>query len=221
MREKIHSCPELVDYIGRIGFLPLLDMGIAGWSAESIVDDDCRYTLLPDGGWEWPLWKWKGSILQESGCAYGKFFLNKAAFISQEWWTDFANYRRSRQTEPEADSIEACILETLNRHGSMITRELRAACGFTGSKMRSRFDAYITRLEMQCRIVIEDFVYPLDSHGHEYGWGWALLTTPEALFDKSKSQAKRFPEESLERLMAHFRKILPNESEHTIKKLLK
>lgn len=73
----LHSCPELIDYINHIGFLPLLRMGIPGWSAEEITDEDCQYTRLPDGGWEWPLWEWKGAILQESGCAYGKFSIVK------------------------------------------------------------------------------------------------------------------------------------------------
>ena len=84
--KSLHSCPELIDHINETGFLPLLSMGIAGWSAEEVVDEDCQYTRLPDDGWEWPLWEWKGAILQESGCAYGKFFKDKASFISREWW---------------------------------------------------------------------------------------------------------------------------------------
>lgn len=221
MDEKIHTCPELVEYVGRIGFLPLLDMGLRGWSAEESVDDDCRYEVLPDGGWEWPLWRWKGSVLRESGCAYGKFFDKKAAFVSRDWWPDFCNYRRSLNPVPDEGSVEDMILKTLAESGSMITRELRAACGFTGPKMRSKFDAYVTRLEMSCRIVTEDFVYPLDKHGHEYGWGWALLSTPEALFGKSQCRTDSSPEESFGRMATHFRKILPWASEEQIARLLR
>lgn len=76
-QELIHSCPELIEYIRQVGMLPLLSMGIADWSAEEVTDEDCQYTQLPDGGWEWPLWEWKGAILQESGCAYGKFSRGK------------------------------------------------------------------------------------------------------------------------------------------------
>lgn len=79
MSEKIHTCAELTEYVDEIGFLPLLDMGIDGWSAEAVTDEDCQYTVLPDGGWEWPLWQWKGPVIRESGCAYGKFFNGKAA----------------------------------------------------------------------------------------------------------------------------------------------
>ena len=51
----IHSQIELMELIQQVGFLPLLDSGISGFSAEEMVDDDCRYVVLPDGGWDWPL----------------------------------------------------------------------------------------------------------------------------------------------------------------------
>ena len=52
---EVHSCPELMGLIQEIGFLPLLDSGIAGYSAEAIVDDECRYVVFSDGGWGWSL----------------------------------------------------------------------------------------------------------------------------------------------------------------------
>lgn len=217
----LHSCPELIDYINHIGFLPLLRMGIPRWSAEEITDEDCQYTRLPDGGWEWPLWEWKGAILQESGCAYGKFFNRKAAFISREWWPDFCNYRRSVFPSPEEGSIEEAILDVLKAEGSLITRELRAACGFTGTKMRSRFDAYLARLEMGGYIVTQDFIYPRDRHGHEYGWGWSLLTTPEALFGREACHLKCTPQESRQRMLIQLKKILPETSPKVYDFLLK
>ena len=92
IKKEIHSCPELMDYIQEVGFLPLLDSGIRGYSAEYVVDDDCRYVVYADGGWDWPLWKWKGPIVQEGNCVYGKFFAGKAGFVSREWWPDLCNY---------------------------------------------------------------------------------------------------------------------------------
>lgn len=216
----ILNSAELTGFVNEIGFLPLLGMGIDGWSAEEQVDEECGYVKLPDGGWEWPLWEWKGSVIQESCCAYGKFFLGKAGFISKKWWPDFCNWRRSRSPLMTDDSIEKMILTTLKEHGSLITRELRAACGFTGPKMRSRFDSYITRLEMTCHIVTEDFVYPHDRHGKRYGWGWSLLTTPETLLGREACKADCAPEESYARLAEYFRKMLPDVSDDTIKQLL-
>ena len=206
--------------IDDIGFLPLLDSGIRGFSAEEIVDDDCRYVVFPDGGWDWPLWKWKGQIVTDMPCLYGKFFNKKAGFISKEWWADFCNYRRSKFPYPPADFIEGSILDTLRESGSLITRELRSACGFNGKGMRSKFDGYITRLEMATYIVTEDFVYPLDKRGREYGWGWSLLNTPEALYGKETCCCNRPPEASKERLVTQFRKILPDATENQILRLV-
>ena len=198
---KASSCSELSELVHQIGLLPLLDSGITGYSADALVEDDCRYVILPDGGWDWPLWKWKGPIVTDGNCVYGKFFAGKAGFISME-------------------SIEEAILQTLHEQGSMITRELRAACGFNGPKMRSRFDGYITRLQMACRIVTEDFVYPLDKHNNEYGWGWALLNIPEILLGKEACRCPRTPQESFERLFAHLKAMVPQATEKQIIKLL-
>lgn len=221
MEKKVHNCAEMVDYVQHVGMLPLLSLGISGWSADDVVSSECRYVRLPDGGWEWPLWKWKGQIIQESGCAYGKFFRGKAAFVSREWWPDFCNYRRSVRSKPEDGSIEDSILTILKENGSAITRDLRSQCGFTGEKMRSRFDAYLSRLEMGCYVVTEDFVYPHDRHGREYGWGWSLLTTPEELFGHDVCVTDRTPEESLSRLAGQIHKIVPWLPESEVLRLLR
>ena len=193
---EIHNCSGLIEYINEIGFLPLLRMGLSGWSAEEAVDEECRYVTLPDGGWEWPLWEWKGNIIRESGCAYGKFFDRKAAFISRRWWPDFCNWRRSVFPHPEDGSIE-------------------------DTKMRGRFDAYLSRLEMGCRIITEDFVYPKDRHGRDYGWGWSLLTTPEAFLGKDSCHPGCTPEESRRRMERHFQELFPNADKRLIDFLLK
>ena len=218
--EQAHNCAQLIEMVKELGFLPLLDSGIRGFSAEELVDDDCRYIVLPDGGWDWPLWKWKGTMITDGDLVYGKFFAGKAGFISKKWWPDFCNYRRSIHPTPAEGSIEEAILFTLSESGSLITRELRAACGFNGPKMRSRFDSYVTKLQMATRIVTEDFVYPVDKHNREYGWGWSLLTLPEQLYGKSLCQCDRTPDESFSRIFAHLKAICPQASVQQIEKLL-
>lgn len=210
----------MIDLIHELGFLPLLRSDIPGFSAEQMVDEDCSYVVLPDGGWDWPMWKWKGSIITDGGCAYGKFFNKKAGFISMDWWPHFMNWRRGMSGAIEPGSVEDSILATLKAHGSLITRELRHACGFTGSKMRSRFDAYVTRLQMSCRIVTEDFVYPRDRHNHEYGWGWSLLTTPEQLYGMEACSCPCTPDESLMKMLNHLHQVLPTATEAQLFKLL-
>lgn len=220
MPERIHNCPELMDAIERMGFLPLLDSGVPGFSADEMVAPECRYVRRDDGGWSWPLWEWKGPVVTEGHFAYGKFFDGKAGFVTMEWWPDLCNYRRAKYPEPDEDSIEGTILEVLRVNGSMITRELRTTCGFDGPKMRSRFDSYVTRLQMACRVVTEDFVYPTDKHGNRYGWGWALLNTPERLFGHDACLCNHTPEESRKRIMAHLGKLLPKATEKQIAKLI-
>ena len=218
---EIYSAAQLSAFIQQVGFLPLLDSGIRGFSAEDVVTDDCRYVVFPDGGWDWPMWKWKGQIVSEGNCVYGKFFAGKAGYISSAWWPDFFNYRRSKHPVPEEGSIEDTILLTLREQGSLITRQLRAACGFTGPKMRSKFDGYVTRLQMGCYIVTEDFVYPTDKHGKEYGWGWSLLNTPESLLGKEACRCERSPEASYARMAEHLKALLPEADDAQIAKLLK
>ena len=217
---EIYSSAGMMELIQEIGFLPLLDSGIEGFSAEDIVAEDCRYVAFAEGGWEWPLWKWKGEIVTGMPCMYGKFFNKKAGFISREWWPDFCNYRRSKHPRPDEESIEGVILSTLRSSGSLIMRELRAACGFNGKGMRSKFDSYLTRLEMGAYIVTEDFVYPRDKHNHEYGWGWSLLNIPEELYGKETCQCERNPEESYQRIWTHLKKILPEATDRQLSKMI-
>ena len=216
---QISSAPQMMEAIQELGFVPLLYSGIPGFSAEEMVDEDSRYVVYDDG-WDWPMWKWKGPIINEGGCVYGKFFDKKAGYISLDWWPDFCNWRRSVNPMPEEGSIEEAILLTLQEHGSLITRELRSACGFTGPKMRSRFDAYVTRLQMACRIVTEDFVYPRDRHGREYGWGWSLLTTPERLYGRDACHCDRSPQDSRDLILKHLHGILPNATPQQLLKLI-
>lgn len=223
MFTEIHSCPELMECIRTLGFLPLLESGIDGFSAEAMMAAECRYRPLPDGGWEWPLWRWKGPVVTEGDCVYGKFFASKAGFISRAWWPDFLNWRRHAYPLPDEESadgtVEAIILATLREYGSMVSRDLRAACGMVGPKMRGRFDAYVTRLQMGCHIVTEDFVYPRDKHGQEYGWGLSLLTTPERLLGPSSCQ--HTPQQSHALMLQHLRQLLPEATEKQLLKLLK
>ena len=51
-QREIYNSAQMIELIQEIGFLPLLDSGIRGYSAEEMVADDCRYVVLPDGGWD-------------------------------------------------------------------------------------------------------------------------------------------------------------------------
>ena len=80
---EIYSATGMMELIQQIGFLPLLDSGIKGFSAEDIVAEDCGYVRLPEGGWDWPLWKWKVAIKREQSQACLSFAEREQARRSQ------------------------------------------------------------------------------------------------------------------------------------------
>ena len=80
---EIYSATGMMELIQKIGFLPLLDSGIEGFSAEDIVAEDCGYVRLPEGGWDWPLWKWKVAIKREQSQACLSFAEREQARRSQ------------------------------------------------------------------------------------------------------------------------------------------
>lgn len=74
---------------------------------------------------------------------------------------------------------------------------------------------------MATRIVTEDFVYPRDKHGREYGWGWSLLTTPESLIGHDECASDLSPEESFDRIIEHMHDICPNATEAQLIRIIK
>ena len=80
-----------------LGFLPFFRCGIPGFSIEEMVAREYWFTD-EEGAWEW-----KGPIIRDGQCAYGKFFNRKAGFVSRAWLPDWANYRRSLHLAPNDD----------------------------------------------------------------------------------------------------------------------
>ncbi len=65
--DEIYSAAQLTAFIHEVGFLPLLDCGIRGFSAEEVVADDCRYVAFDDGGWGWSLLTTPETLLVRNG----------------------------------------------------------------------------------------------------------------------------------------------------------
>ena len=81
---------DLENAVTELGFLPFFRNSIPGFSIEEHVSYDAWYYAEGD----WKAWEWKGPVINNLHCGYGKFFEKKAAYISPEWFPDFANYRR-------------------------------------------------------------------------------------------------------------------------------
>lgn len=221
METMIRSCSDLVELIGAWGFVPLFRNQIRGFSVEELTPPELWFSDTADGPWEW-----KGPAIRESGCAYGKFFQNKAVFISREWFCDFANYRRdgydfdARFEDGLASFNDKQIYDTLEGTPSLLSKELKQLAGF-GKDGRKGFDTILTRLQMQGYVTTADFEYLRDKHGAPYGWGVARYAVPEKLFGEAFSSTvyARTPEESRQRIINHLTALFPDADPKQILKI--
>ena len=222
MNFTIRTKQDLIDAVGRFGFLPLFENSIPGFSVEEHVDPIAWFSSGQDGVWEW-----KGPVIRETGCAYGKFFEHKAAFISREWFPDFANYRRdgydfdARFDDGLASYKDKELYDLLAENAPILTGALRDKGDYRKGGKKG-FETIINRLQHQCYVVISDFVYLTDKHGKQYGWGVAEYSTPEKVLgaDFAEHVYDRSSEESYQRLLTHFRSLLPETEEPAIQKFL-
>lgn len=220
---RISSPEELEHAVSELGFLPFFENGIPGFSLEERTPDELWFKEGVDGPWEW-----KGPVARSKVCAYGKLFSGKAGFVSLEWFPELVNYRRKgydfdlRYEDGLVGLKDKQIYDAIQKHGSMLTKGLKAYCGF-GKTGQKGFDSVITRLQMQTYIVVADFEYMRDMYGRPYGWGVARYTTPEALFGEDTVTAAyhRKPEESRARILEHLTGLLPGADADKLEKLIR
>lgn len=218
----IRTKEDLISAVNELGFLPYFKNSIEGFSIEEHVDPQIWFTE-EEGPWEW-----KGPVIQQTGCAYGKFFGKKAAYISREWFPDFANYRRdgydfdARFEDELASWQDKRLFELVDANAPILSKNLKQTGNYKKGGNKG-FDTVITRLQAQCYVIISDFRYLTDKKGQQYGWGVAEYSTPENFFgnDFTENVYDKSPEESYEKILMHFKKILPDVEEAAIKKFLK
>lgn len=241
---KINHCGDLEKLVSKMGFLPFFKNGIPDFSIEEFIPQELWFSDEEEGPWEW-----KGPVIRNINCAYGKLFQKKAGFISMEWFPELVNYRRSvynLKAKP-LQSMERVIYDTVIEHESLLSKEIKALCGYKktpvkrsnnpfdsweSSKVKSLlrstkpkgegFETVITQLQMGTWLVVADFEYLYNKKGEPYGWGVARYTTPEALFGEDKVQAssQRSPEESKQRLITYLTKLLPQATPAQILKMI-
>lgn len=218
----IRTIENLEQAVEELGFLPYFTNSIPGFSIEEHVDPRVWFSG-EDGTWEW-----KGPVINELNCAYGKFFEKKAVYISKSWFPDFANYRRdgydfdARYEDGLAERRDKFLYDLVASESPVLSKRLKTLGNFRKGGNKG-FDTVINRLQAQGYVVISDFVYMVDKHGKEYGWGVAEYSTPERFMGKSFTDRvyQRTPEESYARIREHLHKILPDADDQAIRKLLK
>lgn len=218
----IRTKDDLITAVQQMGILPLFQNSLPGFSVEEHVTPAAWFSDEPG------VWEWKGPVIQEAGCAYGKFFEKKAAFISAEWFPDFANYRRdgydfdARFDDGLASYKDKQLYDLLDAHAPVLSKTLKREGNYRKGGTTG-FDTSMNRLQAQGYVVISNFVYMKDRYGKEYGWGVAEYSTPEKFFGEAFTDTvyQRQPEESFQRILEHLHTILPDVSDKSLRSFLK
>ncbi len=222
-RFHLRQPEDLVEAVGYYGFLPFFANDIEGFSVEEMTPAGLWFTDTP-GPWEW-----KGPVISEGDCVYGKFFDKKAGFVSNQWFPDFANLRRdgydfdARFEDGLAGNREKYLYDLIASRHSILSKDAKIIGGYMKPrnagkddwKPRTGFDSTITKLQMQCYVITSNFEYELSKTGETYGWGIARYATPEEYLGRrfEKRVYARSPEQSRRRILAHLKKVLPGVDE--------
>ena len=231
---RIRTKQEMADFVKKVGFLPLFGNGVTGFSAEEHTSVRGWWSGNPEDD----PWEWREIIAAEREIAYGKFFDNKAGFISLEWFPFFVNYRRSgydfdsRWEDGLANRREKKIMDfylgedkngdTVFREERILSTELKKKAGFGGKNGEKNYPGIMTGLQMQTYLVISDFTRRRNKQGDEYGMTVSIPLTPEAMwgYDRVTAAYREEPEKSWERIMEHVKSLYPDAPEREIEKLI-
>lgn len=230
---RLRTWKELVKKVNDMGFLPLFSNEVEGFSVEEMTG--ARYWWTGDR--ENDPWEWREVVAASHKCAYGKFFGNRAGFISLKWLPAFVNARRlgydfdARYQDGLASRREKKIMDfflTEDEDGDVVFKdekilstELKKSAGF-GKGGEKNFPGIVTGLQMQTYLVISGFERRKNKKGEEFGMPVSILLPPEAIWgnDKVTASYNEKPEESWEKILKHVRKMYPEADEEDITKVI-
>ena len=192
----------MAEIVRKYGFLPFFSSAIPGFSVEEMAAPEVWFPPKGEGVWEW-----KDDVIAATGGTYGRFFHSRPAFISKDFFTLLAAYRRDGydyegfSNDGHATHSERVVYEKLSESESEISSYLRLKTKLS----RSTFDKAVAGLQMQTFALIAGFDYKLTKDGRNYGWGVARYALAESFFGPSlESEIDRWtPEEAYETLIDH------------------
>ena len=223
-KNALQTADELLEYVERVGFLPLFYNELPGFSVEEHTiavhwwsDDEA---VDP--------WSWRQVLARSHKVAYGKFFNKKAGFISLKWLPYFANARRdgydfdARWDDGKASYRAKHIMDRFPGNEEILSFALKEEAGF-GKDGEKNFEGALTDLQMQTYLTVSDFRQRLNKKGQPYGWHIAAYSTPESLwgYDLLTGAYGEPPEMSRERIYRHAEELCPGAGRKDIIKVLK
>ncbi len=225
----VQSKQDLIDAVQEFGIIPYFSNSIPGFSLEEHCPPSVLFNDTEENTWEW-----KGPVIRATGCAYGKFFAKKAAYVRRDLFLDLANYRRdgydfdARYDEGLARFQEKQLYDLIAENAPIPSKVLRKSGGYAYSGRwqktdgKKGFDTSVTRLQEQCYVIISNFVYTIDKNGNRRGWGVAEYSTPEKYMGETFTEGvyRRKPGESYALLFEHLQRLLPAAAEKEIRKFL-
>lgn len=221
---QLRTPEELEARVKELGFLPLFENEVKGFSVEEHTDPADWWTDRE----ERDPWSWREQLARRGKVAYGKFFGGRAGFVSLDWFPRFANARRDGYDfdalweEGKAKARMKRIMDLFPGNEERFSFEIRRLAGFAGEGEKN-FEGTLTALQMQTYLVVRDFRSRINRAGQPYGWHIAVLCTPEARWGEAlvTSAYEEEPEESRERIFLHLREHFPRAEEKALRRLLK
>ena len=213
----------LMGWIDQVGFLPLFQNEIEGFSVEEHTAARGWWSGDP----EQDPWAWRELMARSGQVAYGKFFAKKAGFVSRAWFPHFANWRRdgydfdSRWDDGRASARQKRIMDQFAVHEALYSFELKRLAGF-GKEGERNFEGTVTDLQMGGYLLIRDFRQRSNKRGQPYGWPIAVYTTPERLWgcDHISSAYSAEPARSRELVWEQVQKHFPAATEKNLRAVL-
>ena len=221
---RLKSPREVVDFIGKVGFLPLFSGEIPGFSLEERVPASDWWTDDPKRD----PWIWRMLIAEDENIAYGKFFERKAGFVAKAWFPAFANYRRDGydyegmyedgKMKGRAKQILDALALDENAVGlEMMSGKLRKASG-----VEKGFDNILIDLQMQTFLLISRFQQKQNKRGEAYGWHLPSFMTPETKWGYDfVNSVEEAPDASWEKIVRQVRTHCPAADETAVRKWMK
>lgn len=221
--DRVKTADEALSLINEWGFLPYFRNNVPGFSLE-------ERTLAKDwwtGDPERDPWEWRRVIADGRQAAYGKFFRNKAAFISLEWFPLFAALRRNGYDfdalweDEKAAYREKRVMDRFLEKNEWLTPQLKQAAGF-GPGGDKNFSGVLTGLEMKTYLTVKDFRQRLNKKGFPFGWHVSVYATPESLWGRDfvTSAYDVKPSKIKEKILSRARSLFPEASEQALTDLL-
>ncbi len=182
-KTRITSCKDLKDLVREIGFIPLFQNEVPGFSVMDITG--WRYWWT--GNEDRDPWMWRMVLSGDPGIAYGKLFGGRAGFVSRKWLPLFASYRRdgydfdTRYDDGRASHRCRKIMKLFEKQSAIPSFLIKSMAGFSKGGEKG-FEGALTLLQMQTYLTVRSFTRKQGKSGDFYGWHVAVYSSTEDKF---------------------------------------